>query len=178
MNQRKSIPVDVRTIVLTQAGFRCAVPTCRTILALDLHHIVELSQGGRDSPDNLVALCPTCHALHHRGSIPIESIRAWKLILFSMNEVLGKRVIDDLLLLELQPSDNLIDFSGDALIHFGPLVAARLIEYGTTRTTTSKGTEFESYWLDLTTKGRSFLQAYRSGDLASAQRLVSLSPLP
>jgi hypothetical protein len=29
------------TAVLTESGYRYAVPTCRTILALDMHHIWE-----------------------------------------------------------------------------------------------------------------------------------------
>ena len=40
--KRKSIPQAVRVAVLTEAGYRCAVPTCRGILALDLHHMVQV----------------------------------------------------------------------------------------------------------------------------------------
>lgn len=68
----------VRLAVLTEAGYRCAVPTCRTILAIDLHHLVWLSEGGPDDASNLLALCPTCHALHHRGEIPREALLIWK----------------------------------------------------------------------------------------------------
>lgn len=50
----KKIPVDTRTQVLTESGFRCAVPTCRGILAIDLHHIVALSDAGGDDPANPV----------------------------------------------------------------------------------------------------------------------------
>ena len=73
MNQRKSLPVTTALAVLTEAGYRCAVPTCRTILAIDLHHMVEVGKGGTNDPANLVALCPTCHALYHRGTIKKES---------------------------------------------------------------------------------------------------------
>lgn len=74
----RHIPDKVRLAVLTEAGFRCAVPTCKTIIALDLHHIVSVSDSGPNDAINLLALCPTCHALHHRGTIPLESIRVWK----------------------------------------------------------------------------------------------------
>lgn len=40
-------------------GHRCLV--CRRHRALDPAHIVKRSQGGADSPDNLVALCRECH---------------------------------------------------------------------------------------------------------------------
>jgi 5-methylcytosine-specific restriction endonuclease McrA len=29
---------------------------------LEVHHIIELSKGGADSPDNVAAICPNCHA--------------------------------------------------------------------------------------------------------------------
>jgi len=81
MVNRKKIPNNIRVKVLTEAGFRCAVPTCNSIIAIDLHHIVHVSDGGLNKVDNLLALCPTCHALYHKGVIPHESIRAWKLAL-------------------------------------------------------------------------------------------------
>jgi hypothetical protein len=54
--ERDNLPLKTRVIVLTESGYRCAVPTCRTILALDMHHIWEVSAGGGNDPSNLVAL--------------------------------------------------------------------------------------------------------------------------
>ena len=35
---------------------------------LEVHHIIELSKGGADSPDNVAAICPNCHArVTHSG---------------------------------------------------------------------------------------------------------------
>src|SRR6266576_6671098 len=76
--ERQQLPLRTKTIVLTEAGYRCAVPTCRGILALDMHHIWEVVAGGGDEPSNLVALCPTCHALYHRGTILADSIYLYK----------------------------------------------------------------------------------------------------
>ena len=43
---------------------------------LEVHHIDFLSDGGRDTLDNAVALCPTCHRLMHYGKkSDIEKIR-------------------------------------------------------------------------------------------------------
>ena len=39
---------------------------------LEVHHIVRLSDGGPDTPDNTVALCPNCHRRIHFGSTRIE----------------------------------------------------------------------------------------------------------
>ena len=43
--ERDKLPVNTRVMVLAEAGYRCAVPTCRNILALDMHHIWEVSGG-------------------------------------------------------------------------------------------------------------------------------------
>lgn len=83
--KRIKIPKNLKYKVLTEAGFRCAVPTCRSILALDIHHMLEVHKGGGNTLSNLVALCPTCHALYHRGDIPSESIVYWKTLIRDLN---------------------------------------------------------------------------------------------
>lgn len=35
---------------------------------LEIHHVDELGKGGPDSPDRVVAICPTCHRRIHYGS--------------------------------------------------------------------------------------------------------------
>lgn len=87
MSERKALSDRARDAVLREAGYRCAVPTCHTILAMDIHHIVEVSKGGGNELSNLLALCPTCHALYHRGEITQESIRHWKTRLITLNQV-------------------------------------------------------------------------------------------
>jgi hypothetical protein len=56
---RAPIPAALARDVLTEAGYRCALPTCRQILAIDLHHILEVREGGGNELHNLIALCPT-----------------------------------------------------------------------------------------------------------------------
>ena len=34
---------------------------------LEVHHIISLSKGGKDSPNNVAALCPNCHRMLHHG---------------------------------------------------------------------------------------------------------------
>ncbi|MBR7613232.1 HNH endonuclease [Citrobacter braakii] len=42
---------------------------------LEVHHIIPLSEGGKDTPDNCAALCPNCHrAVHY--SIEASSLQA------------------------------------------------------------------------------------------------------
>jgi len=83
---RRALPLATRRAVLAEAGYRCAVPTCRTILALDLHHIEDVQEGGGDEVFNLIALCPTCHALYTRGTITRDAIRSWKGLLVALNQ--------------------------------------------------------------------------------------------
>src|SRR6185436_7849846 len=83
--ERTSLPLKTQTIGVTHAGYRCAVPTCRGIIALDRHHIWEVASGGSDEPANLIALCPTCHALRHRGTISEDAIHTYKAILVAIS---------------------------------------------------------------------------------------------
>lgn len=52
------------TKILKRAGAKCAIcgwseSTC------DIHHIIERKNGGTDSLDNLIIVCPNCHRVIH-----------------------------------------------------------------------------------------------------------------
>src|SRR2546430_17212459 len=98
--ERANLALKTKVIVLTEAGYRCAVPTCRTILALDMHHIWEVSAGGGDEPSNLIALCSFCHDLYHRGTISSDSIYVYKAMLVAITRAFDLEAIDRLLSLE------------------------------------------------------------------------------
>jgi len=49
----------LRRHVLYRAGFRCE--NCGLMDGLDVHHVTKRSQGGKDHPNNLIALCRACH---------------------------------------------------------------------------------------------------------------------
>ena len=53
---------DVQTL-LERQGYRCAAPHCRIDVLHDFHcdHVLPLSRGGTNSPDNIQILCPTCN---------------------------------------------------------------------------------------------------------------------
>ena len=114
--------------VLTEAGYRCAVPTCRTILAIDLHHIVEVSEGGGNVVSNLLALCPTCHALFTRGTIQRDSIYTWKSVLVSLSQAFDIATVDHLLFLKMPEAENLL-VSGDGVLQFSRLISAGLATF-------------------------------------------------
>jgi 5-methylcytosine-specific restriction endonuclease McrA len=51
---------------------------CGTV-AVDVHHIIPRGMGGRkgaNHPDNLIALCRTCHDKAHRHELSKEKLQA------------------------------------------------------------------------------------------------------
>ncbi|MBS0206778.1 MAG: HNH endonuclease [Planctomycetes bacterium] len=165
-NKRSTIPQDVRIAVLTEAGYRCAVPTCRTILAIDLHHIVHVAKGGANSSPNLLALCPTCHALYHRGIIDDESIRAWKLMLMTLTKAFDAEAIESLRFLsQLQPGQ--LPVSGDGVLEFKNLMTAGLAQFKRLPSTGSP----PQFDISLTNRGRDLIDAWEASDL---NRLTSV----
>lgn len=164
---RTTIPEAIKREVLTEAGFRCAVPTCRTILALDLHHITEVSDGGANEVYNLIALCPTCHALHHRGTITKESIKVWKGMLVSLNAAFDKATVDDLIFLYGTPRDVLM-LSGDGVMRFSKLIAANLVDY---RIYMRNG-PLINYEVWLSDRGRLLVESWKSGDIEELKKYL------
>jgi len=171
--ERKRIPSNIKTQVLTEAGYRCAVPSCRELLLLDLHHMYQVSEGGKDEAANLIALCPTCHAYYHRGTIPREAIFAYKSTLVAINRAFDLEAIDRLMFLETLTKDFLI-VSGDGVLHFDRLIAAGLASI------TPKGYNnalLVTYAVNLSAKGKMLIAAWKSGDhLKIKQAITSAVP--
>src|SRR5689334_1939415 len=166
--ERDRLPLKTRVVVLTEAGYRCAVPTCRNILALDMHHIWEVSAGGTDDPANLIALCPTCHALYHRGTIKSESIYAYKAMLVAITRAFDVEAIDRLLFLESCKKDFLV-VSGDGLLHFSRLIAAGL---ATVEQKSNNNWQLVTYAVNIHDKGRQMIEAWRQGDRTRLRQVM------
>ncbi len=67
---------SARKAVMQRSGGRCESPEClghpyeRSVNGdpmLEVDHVRDLAQGGKDVPVNMIALCPNCHALKTRG---------------------------------------------------------------------------------------------------------------
>ena len=70
--------VEVKRMVLVEAGHRCAIPTCRHPTT-EIAHIVPESVNHDDSFENLIALCPNCHTRYgQKKEIDRQSIRMYK----------------------------------------------------------------------------------------------------
>ena len=164
---RRTVPNNSMVQVLTEAGYRCAVPTCRTILAIDIHHMVEVADGGGNEPGNLLALCPTCHALFHRGEIARDSIYAWKSMLVSLSHAFDTATLDDLLFLAMPEAANL-HVSGDGVLKFSRLVAAGLATFQVFM----QNGPLILYAVGLTPKGTHLVNAWRSGNRQAVAQLL------
>jgi hypothetical protein len=172
-NERTKIPLNTKMIVLTEAGYRCAVPRCRNILALDMHHMYQVAHGGGDSPSNLIALCSYCHDMYHRGNISTESIYAWKSMLVAISRAFDLEAIDSLLFLEPLQEDFLI-VSGDGLLHFARLIAAGLANVE--KEGDNNGL-LVTYAVNISEKGKMLISAWRAGDRDKLKHVIG-GPVP
>ena len=159
-HERVGLSVSTCTKVLTESGYRCAVPTCRGILALDMHHVWEVAAGGGDDPANLIALCPTCHALYHRGTISREAIYAYKSMLVAIGRAFDVEAVDRLFFLAMCPKDYLV-MSGDGVLHFSRLIAAGLVSV---ELKANNAWQLVTYAVNISPKGRMLVDAWREGD--------------
>ncbi len=187
---RKKIPVPVQHALLMEAGYKCGNPVCRNVITLELHHILYVRDGGGNGPENLLVLCPYCHAMHHAGQIPVEAIRHWKSMLLALNQAFDRGSTDLLLYLCVTHGKE-IWYSGDALLRFAGLIAAGLVGfkteklYGRTPTTSGKmgsiptvfqGGSYElgmKVELHLTERGLQFVKAWRTGNEDQFRQLIS-----
>lgn len=162
---RTTIPIANRQLVLHEAGYKCANPICRGILTLDIHHIVYVANDGSNEPNNLLPLCPNCHALHHHGTIPIGSLRAWKFLLLSLNEAFDRKSVDLLLALDKLPE---LFVSGDGLLSCASLVSSGLIDVASMPYEVDSQAMNAVYYVSLSNKGRRLVEAWKRGDQVAA----------
>ncbi len=77
--KRKPIAREIRNKLLVDAMHRCCLcPQHEDIT--DIHHIVPISEQGPNTEDNLMVVCPTCHAKIHRirTMYNIEQLKMYK----------------------------------------------------------------------------------------------------
>jgi hypothetical protein len=76
---------------LIEAGHRCAIPTCRAH-PVEIDHIDDWAKVQEHRFENLIALCPTCHARKgdKPGQIDRKSLRYYKANLGLLNARYGE----------------------------------------------------------------------------------------
>lgn len=57
---------------MVEAGFRCAVLTCRTVEPLEIDHIDDYAQVGKHEFSNMIVLCANCHRRKGTGSRKLD----------------------------------------------------------------------------------------------------------
>ncbi|MEU3222612.1 HNH endonuclease signature motif containing protein [Streptomyces sp. NPDC006976] len=83
---RPKIPAELKRQVLLEAGHQCAIPTCKKT-PVEIAHIVPWSRVKSHKFENLIALCPACHARYDRTKeIDRKSIRQYKVNLGILNQ--------------------------------------------------------------------------------------------
>jgi 5-methylcytosine-specific restriction endonuclease McrA len=60
----------IRTQAIKKYGSKCEL--CGYSLAIDTHHIIPKQRGGLHKTDNLIVICPNCHALITRKQIILK----------------------------------------------------------------------------------------------------------
>lgn len=73
---------------MDRQGKTCAAPWCDADLSIgyDVDHIIPLSRGGSNWPDNLQCLCPTCN--RSKGAKTMDEWIEWRVVLgLSVDEV-------------------------------------------------------------------------------------------
>lgn len=171
--ERTNLPMPTKIALLTEAGYKCAVPRCRNILALDMHHIWEFAEGGSDELSNLIALCSYCHDMFHRGSISIQSIYTWKAMLVAISRAFDIDAVDKLLFLEPLEQDTLI-VSGDGVLQFARLIAAKLATFGQIA---NNNNLIVTYAINISEKGKMIVDAWREGDRVRLSNVLA-GPIP
>jgi hypothetical protein len=170
-HKRKPISATIRREVLIEAGYRCANPTCRQILALELHHMVEVAKGGENTVNNLIALCPTDHALYTTRKISADAIYAWKTVLVSLNASFDTEGINNLLFLSITSPRKDLVISGDGVMKFSALVASGYADY---RLLVNNANQLVTYAAFLTQRGEMLVNAWKSGDRTQVDRLLGV----
>ena len=131
------------------------------VLTLDIHHLVYVSENGSNDPSNLLPLCPNCHALHHRGEIPRESVRAWKMILLALNDAFDKGQVDLLLMLDKVKA---LWISADSVANFAGLLAAGMVRLFEG----NYNVPITHYHVALSEKGQTFVSGWKNGKQEAA----------
>lgn len=75
---RPAVPAQLKRDLMEEAGYRCAIQTCKGTDALEMAHIIPWSEVREHSFENMIVLCAVDHFRYDNGKIPRKSIEAFK----------------------------------------------------------------------------------------------------
>jgi HNH endonuclease len=98
-DDRPAIPRPLERELFIEAGYRCAIPTCRAVSPLTIDHIEDWAKVQEHKFENMIVLCANCHGRkgNRRGQIDRTALRQFKANLALLNSRYGefeRRVID------------------------------------------------------------------------------------
>ncbi len=131
----------------------------------------QVSEGGGNDPENLIALCPTCHALYHRGTISADAIYSYKSMLVALSRAFDLEAVDRLLFLVMCKKDFVV-VSGDGLVRFSRLIAAGL---ASAEQKANNNWLIVTYAINITEKGKQIIEAWKSGDRLRLKQTLGAS---
>jgi hypothetical protein len=96
---RPAIPRSLERDLFVEAGYRCAIPTCRAVSPLQIEHIEDWAKVREHKFENMIVLCANCHGRKGdgRGQIDRKALRQFKANLALLNSRYGefeRRVLD------------------------------------------------------------------------------------
>lgn len=119
---RPAIPRPLERELFIEAGYRCAIPTCRAVAPLQIDHIEDWAKVREHKFENMIVLCSNCHGRKGpgRGQIDRIALRQFKANLALLNHRYGefeRRVLD---YFAANPAPNLMFLPGgmDLLVHY------------------------------------------------------------
>lgn len=72
MSSRKDIPAELVRQLMIEAGYRCAIPRCRTAEPLEIEHIDDYAKVKTHEFSNMLVLCRNCHGRKGKGPRKID----------------------------------------------------------------------------------------------------------
>ena len=107
---------------MIEAGYRCAIPTCRAAAPLTIDHIEDWARVQEHKFENMIVLCANCHGRkgNARGQLDRTALRQYKANLALLNYRYGefeRRVLDHF---ARNPKPNIISVPGgmELLVHY------------------------------------------------------------
>ena len=162
MENRPSIPSNLKRKILVEAGHRCAIPTCRSPV-FDVHHIIPWEKCKKHDYKNLIALCPNCHRMADEGKIDRKSLRLYKNNLRFLYDRFTAFEIDILFYLEKGSEGTMIQFPSYLILLIRRIIDEGYVEWiKTPQGVLIGGMKANPDYLKITEKGREFVNDLQS----------------
>ncbi|MFD5174237.1 HNH endonuclease [Nocardia sp. NPDC058379] len=166
MSDREAIPADLVRDLMIEAGYRCAVPTCRTVEPLEIEHIEEYANVKTHEFSNMIVLCANCHRRKGTGPRRLDQ-KALRIIKRNL-AVVNRRYNDvERRILEhfVENEDSPYVLLPETPVLFGYLLKDGLVEG-------LNGTDVAGAFHGITEGGREFYLTRGYALTADGQRLV------